>query len=173
MIDGCVGSTPVRTYLVEAGRITLRHLSLLSSSLKVAMLSPRDIQRGIAVLAQAITLTIRGTQTMTTNNSKRRKSTPKKVDYPYGIRNYPYEGILPMMQRMTEQLPEDMKPEGEKIGGYLNLGMQAAIGIFLIGTVVATVTGHSDQIMNIFAVDITGVGILTVGAIVRSFRKTL
>ena len=110
---------------------------------------------------------------MTTNNSKRRKSTPKKVDYPYGIRNYPYEGILPMMQRMTEQLPEDMKPEGEKIGGYLNLGMQAAIGIFLIGTVVATVTGHSDQIMNIFAVDITGVGILTVGAIVRSFRKTL
>jgi hypothetical protein len=173
MMDGCVGSTPARTYLVEAGRITLKQVSLLSSSLKVAMLSHRDIQRGIAVLAQAISLTLRGTQTMTKNNSKRRKLTSEKVDYPYRIGDYPNEGILPMMQRMTKHLPEDMKPEGERIGAYLNIGMQAAIGIFLIGTVVATVTGHSDQIMNIFAVDITGIGILTVGAIVRSFRKIL
>ena len=107
---------------------------------------------------------------MSKTNIKRKKSTPQEVDHPYSIDDYPTKGIIPMVLDLVELLPEDMKPHGKRIVGVLTGSVIAILSIFLIGVFVASLTGHSDQIMNIFAATITGVGIVSVAAIARTTK---
>ena len=88
-------------------------------------------------------------------------------------RSVPQAGVIPLLKAMVDTLPEDMRPHGEGIVGIFTLAIIAATAIFMIAAVVASLTGHSDQIMNIFALDITLVGIIAVGAIVRKMKKPL
>jgi hypothetical protein len=103
----------------------------------------------------------------------RRKTFPEAVGFQYGTNGIPPKGLIPLMSEMAELLPEDMKTYGRQIAGTLNISISAMMAIFMIGASVATLTGHSDQIMNIFAADIMCVGILAVASITQTFKKTL
>lgn len=125
----------------------------------------------IIVVARAPTLG--NTQTMTKNSVRRRKSTPYEVDFQYSNDGIPPKGLIPMMNEMADMLPDDMKPFGKRIVGILNMSVLATLAIFVVGVIIASLTGHSDQITNIFSADIIAVGVATVGAIVLTVKKTL
>jgi hypothetical protein len=110
---------------------------------------------------------------MTKHTTKSRKSAPSSVDFQYSSDRILTKGIIPMVNEMAELLPDEMKPHGREIAGTLNISVLAIIAIFMVGAAVATLTGHSDQIMNIFAADIAGVGTLAVGKIAYTVKKTL
>jgi hypothetical protein len=110
---------------------------------------------------------------MTRNPVRRRKTTPYEVDFQHSSNGIPPKGLIPMMNDMAEMLPDDMKPFGKRIVGILNISVLATIAIFVVGVIVTSLTGHSDQIMNVFSADIIAVGIATVGAIVLTVKKTL
>lgn len=110
---------------------------------------------------------------MVTRTNKRRKPTSDEVDFQYSRDGIPLKGLIPLMNDLADQLPEDMKPYGKRVVGILNISVLATFAIFIIGVIVASLTGHSDQIMNIFSADIIGVGIATVGAIVLTVKKTM
>jgi hypothetical protein len=103
----------------------------------------------------------------------RRKTTPEAVGFQYSADGVSSKGLIPLMNEMAELLPENMKPYGRQIAGTLNISVSAIMAIFMIGITVATLTGHSDQIMNIFAADIMCVGILAVASIAHTVKKTL
>ncbi len=110
---------------------------------------------------------------MTTKRVKRGKPDSDEYGFQYGTDGIPSKGLIPIMNDLADQLPDDMRPHGKRIVGLLNISVISVFAIFLIGATVASLTGHSDQIMNIFAYDITGVGIATVGAIAYTLKKTL
>ena len=99
--------------------------------------------------------------------------TTDAVDFQYSTNGIPQKGLFPLMNEMAELLPENMKPSGRQIAGTLNISVSAIMAIFVIGASVATLTGHSDQLMNIFAADIMCVGILAVASITHTIRKSL
>ena len=80
-------------------------------------------------------------------------------------------GLLPMMDNLVDQLPEDLKPHGKRIMGILKIAIIAIFAILIIGVLVAGFTGHSDQVMTIFAADIIVVGSVTVAAIVFTTKN--
>lgn len=107
--------------------------------------------------------------------SRRKRISSSKTQKQAGGR-YPGQeipGLIPLMYNLVELLPEDLKPHGEKIVGILIMAIIAIVAIFIIGAFVATLTGHSDQIMTIFTYDIIGVGVVAVGAIVLTIRKSV
>jgi hypothetical protein len=110
---------------------------------------------------------------MTRKNVKPRKSTLYEDDFQYNSDGIPPGGLFGQMDGIVNMLPEDTKPYGKQIMAILRLSVIAIFGIFLIGAFVATFTGHSDQIMNIFSADITLVGIVVVGAILLIIRKKI
>ncbi|MCK9580008.1 MAG: hypothetical protein M0Q92_06105 [Methanoregula sp.] len=85
----------------------------------------------------------------------------------------PPKGLLPLMYDMVDLLPNHMRPQGKSIVDILTLSVIAIVALYLIGMFVATLTGHADQIMTIFAAEITLVGSIAVLSIVLTVKKSI
>jgi lipopolysaccharide export LptBFGC system permease protein LptF len=68
---------------------------------------------------------------------------------------------------------EDLRPRGKRIVGVFVIAVLVILAIFIIGDLVTSLTGHSDQIMAVFAADIIIVGAITIAAIVFSAKKSV
>jgi hypothetical protein len=101
------------------------------------------------------------------------KKTRRKKPADGGYLEQDFPGIIPMMNELADTLPEDLKPHGKRIVGILTIAIIVIFAIFILGAIIASLTGHSDQIMNIFAYDIIGVGVLAVAVIVLTFKGSI
>lgn len=99
------------------------------------------------------------------SNSKRktpRKSTGNEIP-----------GLIPAMYGLAEILPEEYQAPAKKIIGIFGFVVIALCVIFFIGVLIATFTGHSDQMYTIFPTYIYGIGAIAVAAIFLTSKKTI
>ena len=107
---------------------------------------------------------------MEKTNPKRKKSTPKKVDFAYRNSEPSDMGLIPAMLALVALLPKDWQPHGERIVAIVTLSLLAMISLYMIG-VIAPSFGGSDQITNYCSMGVYAVAFAAAGAIVLTFRK--
>lgn len=83
------------------------------------------------------------------------------------------QAIIPLMYRMADMLPKDLRSHGRRIVDFFVIGLLAIFTIFLLGAFVAILTGHSDQLFTIFPTYIYIVGAVIVIAIVEIVKKII
>jgi len=81
------------------------------------------------------------------------------------------QAIIPLMYRMADMLPKDIRSHGRRIVDFFVMGLLAIFAIFILGACVAIFTGHSDQLFTTFPTFIYIVGAVIVIAIVEIVKK--
>lgn len=99
------------------------------------------------------------------SNSKKRTQRNSSED------NIP--GLIPAMYGLAEILPEEFQQPAKKIIGIFGFVVIAMFVIFFIGVLIATFTGHPDQMYTIFPTYIYGIGAVAVAAIFLISNKTI
>ncbi len=82
-------------------------------------------------------------------------------------------GLIPAMYGLAEILPEEYQQPAKKVIGIFGFVVIALFVIFFIGVLIATFTGHPDQMYTIFPTYIYGIGAIAVAAIFLISKKTI
>jgi formate hydrogenlyase subunit 3/multisubunit Na+/H+ antiporter MnhD subunit len=82
-------------------------------------------------------------------------------------------GLIPAMYGLAEILPDEYQEPAKKVIGIFGFVVIAMFVIFFIGVLIATFTGHPDQMYTIFPTYIYGIGAIAVAAIFLISKKTI
>jgi len=99
------------------------------------------------------------------------QKTGKRVD-----KRFPDQNASPLMQMIRtfgNKIPLDFPSPGKRIMVFFGIVLIALFALFVIGVIVAGVTGYYDQILTIFAGEIIIVGIVTLAAVILTHKKTV
>lgn len=81
--------------------------------------------------------------------------------------------LTQMINAFGNKLPIDSPSPGKRIVIFSGIILSALFALFVIGVIVANITGSYDNILAIFAGEIIIVGIVTVAAVIFTARKTV
>ena len=103
--------------------------------------------------------------------TRRKKSASSKTKKQTDGRDQEIPGLIPQMNALADQLPDEFKPHAKRIIGIFGLVVIAMIAIFIIGAFVATLTDNPNQMFTIFPTYIYGVGAVAVAAIGFTLKR--
>jgi hypothetical protein len=113
---------------------------------------------------------------MIDNRSKKQPSTKpgSQKTGKRGDKHFPNQNgsaLTQMIQTFGNKIPLDFPSPGKRIVVFFGIVLIALLGLFVIGVIIANVTGYYDKILAIFAGEILIVGIMIIAAAILTMKK--